>query len=294
LGANAKPVPCSTGGRERKTRPLFHTLFHYNVRGAHLSTNGNLLKAGLDMIVLVGAFLVSLIPSFAIFFWVRSLKRDASYKSNCNKALLYGLGSTFLAVLFSLVLNVTEALSGIRGVSPLATDAFHTFLVLALCEEVAKFLVFRHFVKRTSYPFSWLDLIATMIIVGIGFEVLESLIYAFGSGVPHMLVRGITAMHVSYAFIMGYFYGKAQHTGQKSYIALAIGLPWIMHGAYDFGLRESLLALDEAFALLPLSLAALSVVLIVVMIVFMRKRRGNDVYTLPLQEFAQNGEETEA
>ena len=242
--------------------------------------------------MLVVGFLVSLIPAFAIFFWLRSLKGDAAYKSNCNKALLYGLVSVIPAILLSFLLNIVEVFSGVRDLGPLATDAFHTIIVLALCEEVTKFLVFRYFIKKANYSFSWLDLVVTMMMVGIGFEVLEGLVYAFGSGVPHMLVRGITAMHVAFAFIMGYFYGKAQHTGKKGYLVIAIGLPWVLHGAYDFGLSESLLALNEMTALLPLSLAAISIVLLVVMILFVRRARKRDVYTTPLPAFAATQSDT--
>ena len=234
------------------------------------------------MLMLVGAFIVSLIPSFALFFWMRAFKDDPTYRANCNKALKYGLCSTFAVLPLSFAFNVVEVVSGIRELGPVATDAFHALLVLALSEEITKFLTFRFFVKKTPYPHSWLDLMVAMIAVGTGFEVLEGLVYAFGSGVPHMLVRGITAMHVAFAFIMGYFYGKAQSTGQKGYLVLAILLPWLMHGAYDFCLSESLAQISDAFGLISLGLAALSAVLLVVMVVFMRKARRQDVYTRPL------------
>lgn len=242
---------------------------------------GHLRKGNL-MLVLVGAFLVSLIPSLAIFFWMRTFKDDETYRSNCNKALQYGLCSILPTMLFSFVFNLIESLSGMRSASPLAAAAFHDFFVFALCEEVAKFLTFRFFVKKTPYPYSWLDLIVAMVTVGIGFELLEGLVYAFGTGVPHMLVRGITAMHVVYAFIMGYLYGKAQHTGQKGYLAIAIGLPWLMHGTYDFCISEELTAINDTFAMVSLLLAVISFVLLVVMVVFMRKARGQSIYTTPL------------
>ena len=45
----------------------------------------------------------------------------------------------------------------------------YTFIVLALAEEIVKFLTFRKVLKDSDYPFSWLDLTITMVVVSIGF-----------------------------------------------------------------------------------------------------------------------------
>ena len=123
---------------------------------------------------------------------------------------------------------------------------------------------------------------ALMVIVAIGFEVLESVVYAFDSGPIHMIVRGVTLMHGGYGFIEGWFYGKAAYTGKKWYAAVGFLICVILHGAYDFGLSSQFeAAVGENYAFLSVSLALLALILFVWMIIFFAKKKKPQ-YTEPL------------
>lgn len=104
------------------------------------------------------------------------------------------------------------------GAVPIAI--YHNFIVLALAEEIAKYRILKGLLKKNPYPYTWIDITSSMMIVGIGFEITESVAYAFGSNAGMMLTRGLTAMHCGYGFIMGYFIGKGMQTGQKRYTIL--------------------------------------------------------------------------
>ena len=239
------------------------------------------------MIVLIGGFLVSMIPAAAMYFWLKT-KGGATdpegFKLSCREALKNGFLSTLAVLPISAVFAFCLNMLGLRRDSSLLGAFLHTFIVLAFAEELAKSLMLRKTLKKTEYNYTWLDMIALMVIVAIGFEVLESVVYAFGSGPIHMIVRGVTLMHGGYGFIEGWFYGKAAHTGKKWYAVVGFLICVILHGAYDFGLSSQFeAAAGENYAFLSVSLAIFALVVFVWMIIFFAKKKKPQ-YTEPLFE----------
>ena len=240
------------------------------------------------MILLVGAFLVSLIPAVALFLWMRNgLYKDRPVRSDygtlCNKALVRGLAVTAMVVLVSGVLHIGGNILGARSLPPVVEAFYHTFFVLAFSEELCKtFMLKRLIDTNPDRGFSWLDIIVFMTCIGIGFELLESLIYGFSTGPQHMLVRGFTVMHAAFALIMGYFYGKGLRTGSKLYLVLGFVVPWIMHGLYDFCISEAVMTWNENLGFISLVLAVACAIIAVGMVFFLRKARDLEVYTEPM------------
>lgn len=229
------------------------------------------------MIILVLAFIVSLIPSFGIFFWLRNREEDPVYRENCKQAIKKGALSVFPVLLCSMVLAIIGAVLRYLFLKGYAYDVYYKFMVLAFAEELVKFLTLRKLLQKTQY--SWLHVVIYMVLIGIGFEVVEAVPYAIGSQVGHMVVRGVTIMHGAFGFVMGYFYGKYLQNKKKVYAVLGFLLPWLMHGTYDFTLTEEIMALTEWIAIIPLALAVFSVVLIIWFIIFVKKVGKNPVYT---------------
>lgn len=114
------------------------------------------------------------------------------------------------------------------------------FNVLAFAEELVKYLTFRRTLEKTDYKVSWVDVAVLMTIVGIGFDLIESLVYAIGASVPVVLVRGICVPHAGYGFLVGYFYSKGVKEGNPTTKWMGFALAWLMHGLYDFSLSKSL------------------------------------------------------
>ena len=161
------------------------------------------------MILYILACLIGLIPLIALFLWLRSyVKKDEEYRKLCNKFLQRGILCIFPVVLFSAVCHILIRLTGVQNSHPLLYEALHTFIVLALSEEIAKYGFFRRGLKKHEYPYSWLDVSALMTIVAIGFALLESIIYSLGESIPVVLIRGICLPHAGYGFITGYIHGK--------------------------------------------------------------------------------------
>lgn len=244
--------------------------------------------------ILVAAFLASMIPAAIMFIWLRKQKdMPGGVDKTCDKALLRGVLTVFPVVLCSAVLHLLAVVTGLRHANPFVFQAYYTFFVLAFAEELCKFLAMRKIVRSGSY--SWLSVVIIMVLVGLGFEVIEAIPYAIGAGPGPMFMRGFTLMHAAFGFIMGYFYGKFLRTGNKMYFVTGFIVPWLMHGFYDYCLSDVMLAIEwPGYA--ALFLAMLSVVLLIVFVRFVIKAKKNEKYmaiiTQPdVKDAAQNAEE---
>lgn len=235
------------------------------------------------MILYILACLVSFIPLTALFLWLRSyVKKDEEYKKLCNRFLLRGFLCIFPVILLSGVSYILLRLTRLHISFPLLYEALYTFIVLALMEEIAKYLFFRQELKKHEYPYSWLDVTALMTIIGIGFSLIESIIYAIGASIPVVLIRGICLPHAGYGFVVGYFYGKSVKSGRPACQWIGFVIAWLLHGMYDFSLSEEFLALNENLAIIPFILAFVEIVLVVIQIVFTVRARKRELYTQPL------------
>lgn len=236
------------------------------------------------MILYILACLISYIPLIALFLWLRSyVKKDEGFQKICNSFLLRGVLSMFPVILISAMCNILLRLTRMQDSNPLLYKAVYNFVVLALSEEIAKYVItFRKELKKHEYPYSWLDVTALMTIVGIGFALFESIVYSLGETIPVVLIRGICLPHAGYGFITGYFHGKGEKSGQPAYRWIGFALAWFIHGLYDFSLSEELVAINDNLVIIPLLLAVMDIVLVIIQIVFTVKARRQKVYTEPL------------
>jgi len=238
-------------------------------------------------------FLLSIIPSTLIIVWMfkRHGKEDLTYRQAGKRALWRGLLSVLPILLVSAtlyILNVVLKLTIFKGIPVLAYEAIYKFVVLAFAEEIIKYLMLRRTLRKSS-GYSWADVVAFMVIIGTAFGLVEDVPYAVGADVPTMLVRGFTMGHVGYGFIMGWFYGKSLQTGKKRYDVIAVLLPWLLHGIYDYSLTPELMDVNESFMFVAIVMALLDVVAVILMIRFFVRERKHKLekYIVPLTPVAQ-------
>lgn len=229
------------------------------------------------MIISILIFLLSIVPSILIFIWLRSRhKEDALYKKTATKCLIGGFIDVLpiLAVSGTLYL-INNILKNIvfKEAPQLIFTATHNFIVLAFAEELVKFLTLVIILKKKKEPYSSADVIAYMVIIGTAFGLIEDVPYAIGADPITMLVRGFTMGHVSYAFITGFFYAKGLKSGKKVNIFLALFIPWLIHGLYDFSLSKELLEINDNFVFLPIIIVIIELVILIMMFVFFIKER---------------------
>ena len=238
------------------------------------------------MIIIILTLLAGCVPSLIVFFWLRNYLRNSNplYKKNCDRMLAAGFLTVFPVILFSGCTTVLVGVLGVKNTHPLLYAALNAFVILALSEELSKFFMFRRRINKIEGEHSWLDLIIYSTIVGIGFGLLESIVYVVGSNPAVLLIRGICVPHGGYAAIVGYFYGKSLKERKRGFAVFGILLAFLMHGFYDFGLADGVVDRSEAFGVITIVLAALNLVIIVALIIFLIKNKNNTKYTEPLKK----------
>jgi len=111
------------------------------------------------------------------------------------------------------------------------------FIITALVEEVLK-------LASGFSLYSWLRrqpvifCILSFVFLGLGFSLVENVIYAMGFDWITMALRSFTALpsHAIYGVVMGTLTAKAIHAKGKKvlYWALALIIPTLIHGLYDW------------------------------------------------------------
>lgn len=150
-------------------------------------------------------------------------------------SFILGMLSTIPAMILQVLNNTTpESLAG-KSIKELAV---FTYLVVALSEEGSKYFMIRFFgYRRTTFdePF---DGIVYAVMVGMGFATLENIGYVYQNGMATGILRMFLSVpaHATFAVLMGYYMGLAKFDAGNSikYLFLAILLPVIFHGTYDF------------------------------------------------------------
>jgi len=120
----------------------------------------------------------------------------------------------------------------------LQQKAIHTFLVIALPEELCKFLVIRGLIFRNKSGFSEpIDGIVYAVMVGMGFACIENLVYVMKFGAGNGILRMFSAIpaHAMLGVIMGFHLGIVRFTRKKKlkFTILALLIPVGMHGMYN-------------------------------------------------------------
>lgn len=158
------------------------------------------------------------------------------------KAVIGGMISAPLALGFSLMLKR----SGIEADGILAA-AIRAWMGAAIPEEIAKFLIVWFYIRRHPACDSAGDLFCGSVLVGIGFALLENILYVTGAGSDWFqtgMMRAMLAVpgHTIDGMVMGVFLAWWWRKAIPPAVAicLALILPIMAHGLYDF----PLMALD--------------------------------------------------
>jgi RsiW-degrading membrane proteinase PrsW (M82 family) len=191
------------------------------------------------MTEVLGLFALAVAPTIylAIILYGRD-KYDPEPKRILLVAFLWGCFS----VVPALFLESLGAKLG-HGISEnFFRTAFYAFVVVALSEELSKFLMLRlHAYRQKEFnePF---DGIVYAAFVALGFATVENIAYVFQHGFGTGIIRMFTAVpaHFSFGVIMGYYAGKAKFAPLHRFSLMTQGVFYatVMHGAYDFFIMQ--------------------------------------------------------
>jgi len=175
---------------------------------------------------------LAIAPGFAICLFI--FHRDAynrEPKLNLFVSFILGAAIVFPVAFIEIFLNQIPD-NTIAGV------ALSAFVVVALTEELGKFLVLRFYAyPRKSFD-EPLDGIVYGVMIGMGFATLENILYIQKYGMETGFLRMFLSVpaHASFGILMGYHVGKAKFDQPNTHRLLLLGLVWavLFHGLFDF------------------------------------------------------------
>lgn len=179
---------------------------------------------------------LSIAPGIAICLYI-FLKDQFNREPKLKLLVCFLLGclSVIPAIIFQMLTTRPADIYFQQGILYIA---FFSYLIVALSEEMSKFLMLRFyaFPKKTfDEPY---DGIVYSVMVSMGFATVENIGYVYQHGVGTALLRMFLAVpaHATFAVLMGYFVGKAKFLPEKRFYYLFLGVFWatFFHGTYDF------------------------------------------------------------
>ncbi len=191
------------------------------------------------------ALIVSLVPVFLILYYVY---RKDKFEKEPLRLLIYAFVLGMLASLPVIVAELTLS-DRMTASSRFSKAAYVAFVVAALTEEFVKFAILYYFLWKKKEFNERYDGIVYAVFISLGFAAVENIMYVYQHGIATGLYRAITAVpaHALFAVSMGYYFGIAKFDKEKrkTYFVLALFVPVLWHGIYDF-----LLMSKEKFLLL--------------------------------------------
>lgn len=119
---------------------------------------------------------------------------------------------------------------------------YSAFIRTALVEELLKLIILLAIpfnLKQFNEP---MDGIVYAVMIGMGFAIVENIIYCMPSDITLAIVRDFTAVpsHAVFGVILGYYVGLAKfdRTNLLKYISIGFFLAVAVHGLYDFFLFQ--------------------------------------------------------
>ena len=115
----------------------------------------------------------------------------------------------------------------------------HGFFSGGLVEETLKFLVLYFYVLKEKEFNEPMDAIVYGVVISLGFATLENIEYVYFSkyvALDTAIIRAYSAvpMHCLCAVVMGYYFGSYVFSGEGKYMGLALIVPIVFHGTYNF------------------------------------------------------------
>ena len=179
---------------------------------------------------------LSIAPGIAISLYI-FLKDQFNREPKLKLIICFILGclSVIPAIIFQVLTTKPTDIYFQKGI---LYTAFFAYVIVALSEELSKFIMLRFYAfpkKSFDEPY---DGIVYSVMVGMGFATVENIGYVYEHGINTALVRMFLSVpaHATFAVLMGYFVGKAKFIPEKKFSYLALGLFWatFFHGTYDF------------------------------------------------------------
>jgi protease PrsW len=179
--------------------------------------------------------ILAIFPGLLICYLIYRFDKHEK-ESRLPLAICFGLG--ILSALPALKLEEWGDSIGINEHEGFWMLMLLSFVVIALSEELVKFIVLIAYPFQKKFFNEPLDGIVYAVVIGMGFATIENIIYAGRFGTGTTIIRAFTAVpaHAVFAILMGYFTGLAKFDQKNRLRNLGLGLSTalLIHGIYDF------------------------------------------------------------
>lgn len=197
-------------------------------------------------LILYFILLPALFPVFLILLYVYRLDK------NEREPMRFVIKVVAFGALFSLPCAgvesfLTSLFAQIYDTESIQYAWIENTVAVALVEEFSKWLVLMIFVwKNQNFDYRY-DGIVYAVSASMGFAALENILYVISYGTGVSIARAIFAIpgHATFGVFMGFFLSRAKTFwidnkafGKIIYQLLALFIPMLIHGCYDFLLSE--------------------------------------------------------
>ena len=180
----------------------------------------------------------------AVFLMVKVYKSDRLEKESKNslgKLVIAGILSSLLALVEERILSAF-----LDSAVPQNTVIYNIilyFVVVAVSEESSKYIMLKWRTWNSAEFNCQYDGVVYAVFVSLGFALWENISYVMAYGFSTAIVRALTAIpgHACFGVFMGVFYAFAKKNYNRRRFALsktcrimAVAVPCVLHGAYDF------------------------------------------------------------
>jgi len=184
-------------------------------------------------------------------------------------AFLMGIACCIIAVIVQTAFSLAIYQLKLSAAMMKLTGFFRILIVVAVVEELLKFVLGRIVLKRVP-DLTQAGSMLILAMTGIGFDLAESLTQL---DVASAVVRGVLMLHLFLQLFMGQFWWRAQEARKsgdeacyKKNMRIALIVPILVHAVYDYCLFKGVGGIDEAFELSLVLIAAAFIVGLVFMI----------------------------
>lgn len=189
-----------------------------------------------------------ILPSLIWLFYY--LQKDLHPEPKRIILKVFLLGCLVTIPVFFIQIGLLEVLAK-AGLPPLTTAIIKWFVIIALTEELFKFVVVKASVLNTYLVDEPLDIMLYMVVAALGFTAVENILYLSPiSGASFNIVvqttvmlsllrfMGATFLHTLCSALVGYFLALASLRAKKRVLLgiAGITLATLLHGLYDFAL----------------------------------------------------------
>jgi len=200
--------------------------------------------------------LLGILPSSVWLFYYLNKDLHPEPKKMILKIFFYG--SIVTLPVFIVQIGSAWLLERFHGIPffisyPIVPSLLKWFFIIALTEELGKYIVVKFGVLNSYLVDEPLDIMLYMVVAALGFGAVENILYLFSSlyglfsfdsivitAIAVIFIRfvGATFLHTLCSGLVGYFLAMASFHGKKKVLLTICGLSLaaILHGLYNFSI----------------------------------------------------------